>query len=86
MLLIIATKENYADIFEYLLAEGADITTTDPRNGRQLIHIASRAGHIGMLEILLDKGVDINQETTNKELPLHLAYSELVCAYGKISC
>lgn len=75
--LIIATHGNFKNIFEYLLSQGADITTTDPRNKRQPIHIASKAGYLGILEVILNKGVDVNQETINKEMPLHLAVQSL---------
>jgi len=75
--LIIATNENHVEIAEYLLEKGADITTTDPRNKRQAIHIAARLGYIGILDVLLKKGVDVNQATANKEMPLHLAVQSL---------
>jgi len=75
--LIIATKEKFGDVFEYLLSQGADITTTDPRNGRQPIHIASKLGYIGILDVILNKGVDVNQASINKEMPLHLAVQSL---------
>lgn len=75
--LIISTNKNYNDVFEYLLSQGADITTTDPRNGRQPIHIAAKLGYIGILDVLLNKGVDVNQVTINKEIPLHLAVQSL---------
>ena len=75
--LIIATKENHLEIFEYLLSKGADITTTDPRNKRQAIHIAAKLGYIGILDVLLNKGVNVNQATANQEMPLHLAVQSL---------
>ena len=75
--LIIATNENHLEIVEYLLEKGADITTTDPRNKRQPIHIAAKLGYIGILDVLLNKGVDVNQATNNKEMPLHLAVQSL---------
>lgn len=75
--LIIATNENHVEIFEYLLAKGADITATDPRNGRQPIHIAARRGYIGILDIILKKDIDVNLQSANKEMPFHLAVQSL---------
>ena len=75
--LIIATKENFNDVFEYLLSKGADITATNSGNRRQPIHIAAKAGYLGILEEILNKGVDVNQATINKEMPLHLAVQSL---------
>ena len=71
--LIIATEENYIDVFEYLLTQGADIATTTNKANRQPIHIAARYGYVGILDVILNKGVDVNQENLLKDTPLHLA-------------
>ena len=71
--LILATKENNVDIFKYLLLQGADYNVTSPKTKRQAIHIAARQGFLNIMEILLNKGVDINKPSALGESPLMLA-------------
>lgn len=75
--LIIATKKGLHKVFVHLLSQGADLATTSPKTKRQPIHIAARYGDLGILDAIIDKGVDANQEAIYKEVPLHLAIKSL---------
>lgn len=70
--LLMATKINHVEIFEYLLSHGADFTTTSPKTKKQAIHIAAQHGFLNIIDLLLNKGVDINKPTVNGESPLML--------------
>jgi len=45
----------------------------DPRDGWTGIHYAARWGHVPLLRVLLNRGVDINVRTMDKDTPLHHA-------------
>lgn len=71
--LIIAARENHADIVRYLLEQGADPNAVEPVFGAVPLHKATYNGLPVILRILLSaKGIDMNyQGYTNGYTPLH---------------
>ncbi len=89
--LIIASRENHADIVRYLLEQGADVNAIEPIFGAVPLHKATYNGLPVILRILLSaKDVDVNyQGYTNGYTPLHDALwhgyencAELLLDYG----
>ena len=71
--LIIACRENEADIVRYLLEQGADANAIEPIFGAVPLHKATYNGLPVILKILLGvEGIDVNyQGYTNGYTPLH---------------
>lgn len=71
--LIIASRENEADIVRYLLEQGADVNAIEPVFGAVALHKATYNGLFVILKILLSApGININyQGYTNGYTPLH---------------
>lgn len=71
--LIIASRENEADIVRYLLEQGADANAIEPVFGAVPLHKATYNGLPVILKILLAvEGIDVNyQGYTNGYTPLH---------------
>lgn len=71
--LIIASRENRADIVRYLLEKGADANAVEPVFGAVPLHKATYNGLPVILKILLNvDGIDVNyQGYTNGYTPLH---------------
>ena len=64
-----------------LLDAGRDIEAGHPNNGRTAAIIAASMGYLEILEILLDRGANIDAKDKNLRTALHFAASE-----GYISC
>jgi ankyrin repeat protein len=62
-----------------LLESGADIALQTKLESLTPIHIASQHGHVGILAIFSEHGVDMNMRNVNLETPLHIA-----CLYNQI--
>ncbi|HEY3380092.1 MAG TPA: ankyrin repeat domain-containing protein [Armatimonadota bacterium] len=61
------------DIMQYLITQGANIRVTLPSNGGiTLLHQAAR-GNIGLVALLVEKGLAVNSATTTGYTPLHAA-------------
>ena len=56
-----------------VLDHGADAKSADPR-GWTLLHLASQAGNLGVVRLLVERGADVRQLNKHrKHTPLHLA-------------
>ncbi|KAL7781395.1 hypothetical protein V8C43DRAFT_327932 [Trichoderma afarasin] len=62
----LATDQNYFGIVAELLDKGADVKTKNYR-GDGLLDLAFRRGHSGVITLLLERGLRIKWEDTNKE-------------------
>ena len=68
-----AAVRDDADELAGLLRRGCDATT--------VLHIASRSGSSGCVQLLLTTGVDVDQKDCNGITPLSIA-----CAHGRVEC
>lgn len=77
-MLHLACEDGKADIVDYLILNGANISFTD-RAGLKPIHYAAAHGHIEVVKRLVRAGEDINAITTDGERysPLHIAAKNL---------
>lgn len=62
----------YGEIYEMLIAHGADMNARNER-GWTPLHSALIFGQIGIVELLISKGADVNAETVDGDTPLSLA-------------
>ena len=73
LMLAIANNAQLADLLlEY---DGININKAD-QCGRQAIHYAAQFGHEALINVLMDKGADVNAKTNQGVTPLHLAILE----------
>jgi ankyrin repeat protein len=57
-----------------LVSHGVDVDAPHPgMQSATALHIASRKGHMGMVEFLIDNGANLHAETTQGETPLSMA-------------
>ena len=56
-----------------MIAQGSDIEAKDPGTGASVLHYAVMRGNPEILQLLLDRGADINSRTRNGTTPLHTA-------------
>ena len=56
-----------------LVAQGADIEAKDPGTGASVLHYAVMRGNPEILQLLLERGADVNSRTRNGTTPLHTA-------------
>ena len=61
--LIIASTAGYINVGEILLDHGANIDELDDRDGYSALMMAAFGGHSGFVELLIEKGADVNQST-----------------------
>lgn len=73
LMLAIRNNAQMADLL--LMDDRTDVNKADYQ-GWQAIHYAAKMGHVGMINALVDKGVDINAKTDKGATPLHLALLE----------
>lgn len=60
-------------IVEALLAKGADVNARRKKDGYTAIFAAALEGHIDVVKVLLNNGVDINSKSNDGETPLRAA-------------
>ena len=58
---------------EGLLADGIADIGCQNRQGNTLLHLAARAGHTGLIEVLITAGADVNVANKRGESPIHSA-------------
>lgn len=68
------SNKNYACILS-LISHGANINSTNSKNGRTPLHKAAYKGYKECVKMLLDYGADINLTDSKGETPLHSAVS-----------
>jgi prolyl 4-hydroxylase len=61
------------DMMRELLEEDHESLHEPDRNGWRPLHEAVRAGNVEMVQILLDHGADVNQETSYQQNPLSIS-------------
>ena len=72
-----AAFRNHLNVFEYLIAQGADVKATANDGSTSLHEICFNANGTKIAEILLDSGLDANaRRTTDGWTPLHVAAKE----------
>ncbi|MEE9442081.1 MAG: ankyrin repeat domain-containing protein [candidate division Zixibacteria bacterium] len=71
-LLHIAADSGYVKIAEYLLGEGADISTKNAE-GNTPLHLAALFGHVGVSELFIQNKADLNAVNVQLYTPLHSA-------------
>ncbi|EAX98613.1 hypothetical protein TVAG_339300 [Trichomonas vaginalis G3] len=72
---LISVQAEDIDLAKFLLAHGADMTTT-LENGRSALHIAVATSNIEMCKFLLDSGLPIDAIDKDSSTPIMIAYSE----------
>ena len=55
------------------IEQGADLEAKDPGTGASVLHYAVMRGNPEILQLLINKGVDVNSRTKNGTTPLHTA-------------
>jgi ankyrin repeat protein len=67
-----AAVRAYAEMTEWLLANGAEVNTKDAE-GSSPLHVAAARGQTEVVESLLDRGAQVNAHTLDGWTPLHQA-------------
>ncbi len=57
----------------HLTTSGKDVSSEDPPERRNYLHVAAETGYINFARSLLDSGTDVNVTERNLRTPLHLA-------------
>ncbi len=58
---------------ELLLDKGVYINQVDTLWDKNALHLAARNGHIDVVKILIEQGVDMNEQDKDRRNALHLA-------------
>lgn len=66
-------NKNIDEMKEIMEIEGNAAEQIDPQNGNRAIHIAAQNGHKDIVQILINKGCDINVKNMKGNTPLHMA-------------
>ncbi len=75
--LVTATKSGDLEKVMALLNSGADLNTTvGDIDNRNLLHHASQKGHPDLIELLINKGIDVNSEDKRGRTALYLACND----------
>lgn len=70
----IAAEQGYADLFHFLLANGAELNlASHNEDGITIFHFAARGGNLELCRFLIDQGADIHIKTSGGALPIHYA-------------
>jgi ankyrin repeat protein len=70
--LMVAAQIGKVDVVKRLLAEGANIETTD-QHGRTALEVATAFGQTDVVNMLLAAGANVNARTVNRKTALHIA-------------
>jgi uncharacterized protein len=70
--LMVVAQIGKVDAVKRLLAEGANIETTD-QHGRTVLDVATAFGQTDVVKMLLTAGANVNAGTGNRTTPLHMA-------------
>lgn len=73
---VLNTPEDSTEIATILLTAGADPTLKDTSRGYMPIHYAVESGSIPIVEVLLEHGSQVNDETNNEDTPLWIAIEQ----------
>eukprot|EP00939_MAST-03C_sp_MAST-3C-sp1_P003734 g3734.t1 len=63
----------YSNLLEMLIEKGANLELRDARSKATPLAIASREGHVRVMDVLLKAGADVNARDVNGETPLFAA-------------
>ncbi len=70
-----AVKEGKLEVVRKMLEEDRDLINAVDSDLKTPLHLATEHGYMPMVELLLEKGADINAKTGFKRTPLHFAAS-----------
>lgn len=70
-----AVKEGKVEVVRKMLEEDRDLINAVDSDLKTPLHLAAEHGYIDMVELLLEKGADINAKEGFKRTPLHFAAS-----------
>ena len=71
-----ASKEGKIDEVKNLLAEGANINSTTDYYSETPLHFAAENSQTEVVELLIDKGADLNAKAKWERTPLHGAVKQ----------
>ena len=71
--LVTATDYEVVPVIEKLLDEGADIDATSQRTA---LHVAAENGNLAIVELLIERGADVNAQDIHGRTPLVVAIAE----------
>ncbi|WP_264683262.1 ankyrin repeat domain-containing protein [Wolbachia endosymbiont (group B) of Euphydryas aurinia] len=66
-------RENHAKIAKYLINNGADINVKGTITDTTPLHLATDAGKLDVVKLLVDKGADIRAKDRDGHMPIHIA-------------
>jgi ankyrin repeat protein len=80
-----AITKGSLEITKYLIESGANIHKLDVLHGWGSIHFAVFGGHNEIIDLLVEKGIDINQRALDGHTPLDLAQTSFDLAHTPMS-
>lgn len=69
----VCAEYDHTDLVQLLLTTGVGVNTINQRSGEAALHIAAKFGHFATLNILIERGGDLELKDRIGQTPLHLA-------------
>ena len=71
--LVWAVNAGQIEVAEFLINNNSDVNIAYGRQNQSLLHQAAQTDSVELIELLIDKGIDVNVKNRTGQTPLHLA-------------